>query len=199
MYGLAVVSELAIIALVAGSFAATNLDNLTVLVSWMLAGTIPAAAIARGYAIATVVVLVVSTLMGFSANLIPVEFIGFLGVFPIGLGIHSLIRQVRGGSDETGSGTGNRAVLGVGATLTANSVDSIIVFSPLLSDSTTIVDLYIATAFVIVATAWFWMAKVACRNVSRLGNVTRIAGWIAPFIMIYVGVYILMNTATDVV
>ena len=48
-------NELTIIALVAGSFAATNMDNLTILVSWMLAGKIPAASIAGGYAIATVV------------------------------------------------------------------------------------------------------------------------------------------------
>ena len=31
-------SELTIITLVAGSYAATNMDNLTILVSWMLAG-----------------------------------------------------------------------------------------------------------------------------------------------------------------
>jgi cadmium resistance protein CadD (predicted permease) len=43
------------------------------------------------------------------------------------------------------------------------------------------------------------MAKLVCRRAARLDNVTRIAGWIAPFIMIYVGIYILMNTATDVI
>ena len=192
-------NELTIIALVAGSYAATNMDNLTILVSWMLAGKIPAAGIAGGYAIATGAVLAISTLMGLSANLIPVELIGLLGVFPIGLGIYSLIRQIRGGNDQPGADTGNGAALGVGATLTANSVDSIIVFSPMLADSRSVIDLYIASAFVVVAVAWFWMARIACRHAARLDNVTKIAGWIAPFIMIYVGVYILMNTATDVV
>ena len=40
--------ELTIIALVAGSYAATNMDNLTILISWMLAGKIPFAGIAGG-------------------------------------------------------------------------------------------------------------------------------------------------------
>jgi cadmium resistance protein CadD (predicted permease) len=192
-------NELTIIALVASSYAATNMDNLTILVSWMLAGKISSAGIAGGYAISTVAVLVVSTLMGLSANLIPVELIGLLGVFPIALGFYSLIRQIRGGNDQPDAGTGSGAALGIGATLTANSVDSIIVFSPMLADSQSVIDIYIAAAFVIVAASWFWMARIACRHAARLDNVTRIAGWIAPFIMIYVGIYILMNTATDVI
>lgn len=191
--------ELTIIALVAGSYAATNVDNLTMLVSWMLAGKISPAGIASGYAIATVAVLVVSAILGLSSSVIPVELIGYLGVFPIGLGIYSLIGQIRGGSRQADAEPGSGAALGIAATLTANSADSIIVFSPMLADSMQVIDLYIASAFVAVAAAWFWMAKVASRHAARLDAVTRLAGWIAPLIMIYVGIYILMNTATDVV
>lgn len=192
-------SELTIIALVAGSYAATNMDNLTILVSWMLAGKISFAGIASGYAMATIAVLVSSTILGLSSNVIPVELIGYLGVFPIGLGIYSLIGQIRGGSRQADASTGNAAALGVAATLTGNSADSIIIFSPMLADSKGIVDLYIVSAFVVVAAAWFWMAKVASQRVAKLDAVTNVAGWIAPLIMIYVGIYILMNTATDVV
>jgi len=193
------VSELTIIALVAGSYAATNMDNLTILVSWMLARKISFAGIASGYAMATTAVLVSSTILGLSSNVIPVELIGYLGVFPIGLGIYSLIGQIRGGSRQADANTGNAAALGVAATLTGNSADSIIIFSPMLADSKGIVDLYIVSAFVVVAAAWFWMAKVASQRVAKLDAVTNVAGWIAPLIMIYVGIYILMNTATDVV
>jgi cadmium resistance protein CadD (predicted permease) len=193
------VSELTIIALVAGSYAATNMDNLTILVSWMLAGRIPFAGIAGGYAMATVAVLVVSIALGFSSNVIPVEHIGYLGVFPIGLGVYSLVGQIRGGSRPADADPGNGAAFGIAVTLTANSADSIIIFSPMLADSTTVVDLYIASVFVIVAAAWFWMAKVASRHAAKLDAVTRAAAWIAPFIMIYAGIYILMDTATDVI
>jgi cadmium resistance protein CadD (predicted permease) len=193
------VSELTIIALVAGSYAATNVDNLTILVSWMLAGKISFARIASGYAMATIAVLVVSIILGLSSNVIPVELIGYLGVFPIGLGIYSLIGQIRDRSRRTDTNTGNGAALGVAATLTANSADSIIIFSPMLADSNATIDLYIASAFVVVAAAWFWMAKIASQRAARLDAVTNAAGWIAPLIMIYVGVYILMNTATDVI
>lgn len=192
--------ELTIIALVAGSYAATNIDNLTILISWMLAGKTPFAGIARGYAMATIAVLVGSVTLGLSSNVIPVELIGYLGVFPIGLGIYSLIGQIRGGSRQAADATaGHGAALGVAITLTVNSADSILVFSPMLADSMAIIDLYVVSAFVVVAAAWFWMAKVASQQAAKLDAVTKVAGWIAPFIMIYVGIYILMNTATDVI
>ena len=192
-------SELTIIALVAGAYAATNMDNLTILVSWMLARKISFAGIASGYAMATTAVLVSSTILGLSSNVLPVELIGYLGVFPIGLGIYSLIGQIRGGSRQADANTGNAAALGFAATLTGNSADSIIIFSPMLADSKGIVDLYIVSAFIVVAAAWFWMAKAASQRVAKLGAITNVAGWIAPLIMIYVGIYILMNTATDVI
>jgi cadmium resistance protein CadD (predicted permease) len=69
----------------------------------------------------------------------------------------------------------------------------------MLADSMAIIDLYVVSAFVVVAAAWFWMAKVASQQAAKLDAVTKVAGWIAPFIMIYVGIYILMNTATDVI
>jgi cadmium resistance protein CadD (predicted permease) len=193
------VSELTIIALVAGSYAATNVDNLIILVSWMLAGKTSFTSMTRGYAMATVAVLAISTILGLSSNVIPIQLIGYLGVFPIGLGIYAMIGQIRGGNQQPGADAGNGAALGIATTLTANSSDSIIIFSPMLADSQAIIDLYIASTFVVAATAWFWMAKVASEHTAKLKAVTRVAGWIAPFIMIYVGIYILMNTATDVI
>lgn len=192
-------TELTIITLVAGSYAATNMDNLTILVSWMLAGKISSAGIAKGYAIATVAVLAISFLLGLSSNVIPIELIGYLGVIPIGLGIYTLIGQIRGVSQQDDSDAGNGAALGVAATLLANSADTIIIIFPMLADSQAIIDLYIVSAFVVAAAAWFWMAKIASQQAAKLDAVTRVAGWIAPLIMIYVGVYILMDTATDVI
>lgn len=192
-------SELTIIALVAGSYAATNVDNLTLLVSWMLAGKTSSAGLAGGYALANVVVLIIAIILGLSSNVIPVQLIGYLGVIPIGLGIYSLVGQFRGQAQTANTRAKKGAVLGVAATLAANSVDSIIIFAPMLADSKASIDPFIGFAFVLVAAAWFWMAKVASRHAARLDAVTTAAGWIAPLIMIYVGIYILMNTTTDVV
>lgn len=192
-------NELAIIAMVAGTYVATNVDNLTIVVSWMLAGNVPGASIAKGYAMATISVLVISTILGLSSYAIPLSLIGYLGIIPIGLGAWSLLMQFRGGGEQVEAVTGSGAALGIGATLTANSVDSIIIFSPLLADSQAVIDVYIASTFAVVAGAWFWLAKWFSRHAAKLDLVTKVAGWLAPFIMIYVGIYILTDTGTDVI
>jgi len=192
-------SELTIIVLVVGSYAATNMDNLTLVVSWMLAGKTSAAGLASGYALASLAVLVIAILLGLSSSVIPVKLIGLLGVIPAGLGIYSLIGQFRGAGEATAAHSGSSAALAIAATLTANSVDSIIIFAPMLADTRASIDPFIAVAFLGAAGAWYWLARVASHHVARLKTVTKAAGWIAPLIMIYVGVYILMNTATDVV
>ena len=192
-------SELPIIALVVGSYAATNIDNLTLVVSWMLAGKTSAFGLASGYALATFAVLVIAIVLGLSSSVIPIKLIGFLGFIPIGLGIYSLMGQCRGEEESKAAYSKSGAALGIAATLTANSVDSIIIFAPMLADTKASIDPFIAVAFCAVAGAWFWLAKVASHHAARLNAITKAAGWIAPLMMIYVGIYILLNTATDVV
>ena len=190
--------ELTIIVLVATSYVATNIDNLIILVSYMLSGRVSLAAIAGGYAIATAAVLTISVILGLSSNFMPVGVIGYLGIAPIGLGVYLLIAQFKGESEQADTGTNNAAAVGIGLTLTGNSADSILIFAPLLADSKTTIDFYIASTFIGVAAAWFWIARIASQRAAKLKTVQKLAGWVAPFIMIGAGTYILMNTATDV-
>ena len=87
----------------------------------------------------------------------------------------------------------------VATALFANSVDTMLVFSPLLADSAATVDPLIVASYLLVAIAWFMVAWLFSRNAARLARVSMIAQWLAPLIMIAVGLYILDNTATDVV
>jgi len=192
--------QITIIFLALGSYAATNIDNLALLVGWMLSGQVARAQLMAGYAIGALVILAASTLLGLSSSAIPVEWIGFLGVVPIGLGLYTLFGQIRRPEDPgTIESRGHAAVVGIATTLIANSVDTIVVFAPLLADSRVDVDYKILTTFIVVAALWYALAAAMSGQAARLQVVVRIAGWIAPFIMITVGIYILLNTATDVV
>jgi cadmium resistance protein CadD (predicted permease) len=74
-----------------------------------------------------------------------------------------------------------------------------VVFAPLLADSSSEIDYLIVSGFIIVAALWFQLASFLSHHAARLELITRLAGWLAPFIMISVGIYILVDTATDVV
>lgn len=190
-------ADMTVIALVTSSFVATNVDNLLILVAWMLGGRLATRRLLGAYSLAAAAVLLVALLFGTVSNLLPVQYLGYLGIIPVLLGLKMLAERFQ--ANEAVSEKKALSSVAVATALFANSVDTILVFAPLLADSAASVDPLIAASYVLVAGAWFAVAWWFSRNVARLARVTMIAQWVAPLIMIAVGLYILDNTATDVV
>ena len=185
--------------LVAATYIATNIDNLLLLVAWLLAHRGSPWRIAVGFSLAAIAVLAASWGLALSANFIPVEYVGYLGIVPMLLGLKILIDLLRhrsSGSSGPAGSTMSPATIAV--SLFANSVDTMLVFAPLLADSSDAADFRIVTAYLLVAAAWFGVAYFFSRHARRLRAVVATGQWIAPLVMIAVGFYILNNTATDV-
>ena len=185
---------------VALAFASTNMDNLLLLVSWLFAGAMPAGRLFAGYGLGMLGVLAVSVLMGLAGYLFPIEYLGYLGVIPMLLGLRLLIGNLSHAFPGTGaepSAVGG--VLAVAATQLSNGVDTVLVFAPLLADSRLLFDAQIALLFVILFCLWFLLARVISLRARRLPAIERLGRWLAPVVMIGVGFYILSNTATDMV
>lgn len=186
--------------MVALAFASTNMDNLLLLVSWLLAGAMPASRLFAGYGLGMLGVLAVSVLMGLAGYLFPIEYLGYLGVIPMLLGLRLLIGNLSHaapGDDALPSAAGG--VFAVAATQLSNGVDTVLVFAPLLADSRLLFDAQIAVLFVILFCLWFLLARLLSLHASRLPAIERLGRWLAPVVMMGVGFYILSNTATDMV
>jgi cadmium resistance protein CadD (predicted permease) len=196
------VSALTIIVVAAGTFAATNVDNLVLLVGWMLSGRVPRHHIFMGYALGMTLLLVIAFGLGFSSDAIPVEYLGYLGVIPILLGVKMLLdlrREANVAIDNLQGPSLKGSILAIASTQLANGVDTILVFSPLLADSRGDIDYLIVGCFAVMVAAWFGVARFLTLHTSRLRGVTLAGKWLAPVVMILVGLYILDNTATDLV
>jgi cadmium resistance protein CadD (predicted permease) len=193
-------NAMTILILVASGFAATNLDNFLLLVGWMLSGRASSGRLLIAYAIAVVAVLLASLAFGLSANAIPVNYIGYLGLVPVVLGLKLLADQLRGRSQGLSSqGTGGFSVGAIATTWFSNSVDTMLVFAPLLADSNATTDRTIVPAYLAMAVAWFLAARLFSKRAARLRRVVMAAQWLTPLIMIAIGFYILDNTLTDVI
>ena len=193
-------NAMTIFILVASGFAATNLDNLLLLVGWMLSGRASLGRLAVAYSVAAVAVLLASLAVGLSANAIPVNYIGYLGLVPILLGMKLLAGRFRDrGHDPSSEDTGGFSVGAIATTLFSNSVDTMLVIAPLLADSSARTDRMIVAAYLATAIAWFLAARLFSRRARRLRRVTTAVQWLTPLIMIAVGFYILDNTMTDVI
>jgi len=81
----------------------------------------------------------------------------------------------------------------------SNGVDTILVFAPLFADSLLQVDFSIAVAFLVSAIAWYLLAAYIGQGARQVEAIARYGAWLAPLVMIVLGLYILDNTVTDLV
>lgn len=192
-------SSVTIIALAAGSFLASNVDNALILSGWLLAGHLSTRKVAAGYALAALITLCLSATLGYVLNVLPIQYIGFLAIVPILLGVKLIAEQVRQGPDTVGASRSVFSTLSVAIILLASSVDTVLVFAALFADSNPASDVLVAAGFLLAAAGWFVFVHKLTQSAARLRRISSAAQWLAPAMMIIVGSYIFLNTATDVV
>ena len=86
------------------SFIGTTLDNLLMLTLLRASGT-AARDIALGFLLGSIVVLLLCAAGTGLASVLPVTYLGYLGIVPVGLGVAGLAAALRGGqaTDRGGS------------------------------------------------------------------------------------------------
>jgi cadmium resistance protein CadD (predicted permease) len=192
---------IALLGLVAIAFASTNMDNLLVLVGLQVSGRLTRGQLFRGYTLGMFGILIVSLLLGLVGYLFPLEYLGYLGIIPILVGLKLLVGEWRrddgDGVEEVAAMSGS--IFAVAATQLSNGVDTVLVFAPLLADSLLKFDMAITALFLVMILLWFGLAQLLSHHLGRLSLVDRLGRWLAPVVMIGVGLYILSNTSTDLI
>ncbi len=175
------------------TYVATNADNFLALVGLAAHQGRPRPIIV-GYGIATIAVLLLATSFALLAYLIPTGSLRYLGIVPIAIGLRLLTMSNAG---EAISLPGRLTVASVTTVLAANSVDSIAAFGPLFTESETIVRVSLISGYLVAASIMIWAVFHVSRSASKWMGDSRALHFLAPTIMIVVGVYILFNTGTD--
>ena len=195
-------SILLIIPIAAGAFLATNLDNFALLLTFLARYRQRMLVVASAYLIGISLLGGVAYAIGHVATIVPVEYIGLLGLAPVGLGVAGVFKLL---SDAPGTGSireqspgGSRtAFLATLASQLGNGTDTIITFASLFADSDRVADTLIVLTFVAMMLIFLASAHYAIRHPAVEALLERYAHRITPFILIIVGTYILANTATD--
>ncbi len=173
----------------------TNLDNLAVLLGLMLVMDHKRAVAGFAMAQAIVLSLVFAVAIGVSQSGLP-GWIGYLGLIPLALGLRGIWQQFSGAERQADGPKG--AVTSVVTLFLSLSVDSFAVMTPLLADSAPVFRLVALIgaicAAVLLASVAAWGAPYAQNLGPRVARLDRIA----PYIMVCVGLYILLNSPTDV-
>ena len=196
-------SLILIVPVAVGAFVATNLDNLALLAALLARYRHRALIVGAAY-FASVLTLGLSGYgIGRAAEFVPVNYLGWLGLIPIGLGLVGVINLFRENmpshtTREQALGGGGAAFLATLASQLGNGVDTILTFGALFADSNRASDTLIGITVAAMTVLFFAGARYAVGHAALEKSIEKYAQRITPFILIIVGAYIVADTATDV-
>ena len=168
---------IAALVLVPFAYAATNIDNLLIMAT-LSAGSGKRTHLVAGFLVASAGVLLIASSAAFIERLVPPEVLGYLGLVPLAR---------------------STAWPAVALLLFANSGDTIFAVGPLFAESDNDARLGLVIGFVLVASVWLLLILNISERVARSGVLSRLGPRLAPWMMILVGLYILSDSATDLV
>ncbi|MCE8522721.1 hypothetical protein KBY24_14535 [Ruegeria pomeroyi] len=186
--------EISFILSVALAHAATNLDNLAVMLA--LSPSVGRTRCVTAYLLTQLVYLGISGIAGAAAIHLLGSWIGYLGLIPIGLGLFALWQKdpsdAAAASMKSGS-TGKLMTIFAGL-----GIDTLVVISLLLGDSSNgwrgLIYIGALTSLSFLALAFLWLST-SRKGAAILVQLT----WLTPYVLIAVGVYILLDSPTDMI
>jgi cadmium resistance protein CadD (predicted permease) len=193
---------LTIIAIAASAFIGTNLDNLVLLMALYSRYDQKAGIVTSGYFAGMLLIGTICIVIGEAGEFFPLSYLGMLGVIPIFIGVVALIKLFLGKNKHEPHDTSvkhNHLAIFMAVLMTqlGNGADSIITFSVLYADSTDRSDYLIILTFLGMICLFAWLAYYSLKH-RRLSEIlVKYGHYVTPFILILVGVYILLNTASD--
>ncbi len=174
----------------------TNIDNLAALLALSLVvGKWRAIA---GYVAAQAVILVLAMAVAIGSEQLVPSNVGLLGLIPIGLGLRGLWQQFRNEditpAEPFSSGS---SFLMTSLLFLGLSMDSFAVMAPLLADSTPLFR-FSALVGAVLAVLALGAAGLALAHTARsAGPWTLRFERLAPYVMVLAGIYVLLDSGTD--
>ncbi|MZR32178.1 cadmium resistance transporter [Sneathiella litorea] len=185
------------------AFLSTSLDNLFLLVTLSLHSKYGAAKVRLGYLLAIVVMIGVCLIFAQGVQQLPSQYIPYIGLVPLGLGLHELWQLIKRGISKAEkkpdiASNYSGSFLTVALIMFTHSWDSIAVLAPLLSDTRPGLLGWMVTSVLLAATVLTLGAQKATGHPRFRGLLELYAPKVLPFLLIGVGLYILTNTPTDI-
>jgi cadmium resistance protein CadD (predicted permease) len=191
--------ELVVTAIAA--FIATNLDDLLVLT--LLFGTrrMTNSSIMLGQYAGILALVIISMAASVLGYFIDVRYFGFMGFFPIGLGLVQFYRHVRRREEEAPQldklpVTGDRLaqIAGVASLTIGNGGDNISVYTPLFAVAGVQEYLVYFMVFMIMIALWCWLGYWLARHPVSASVLGRYGYIVNPLVFAAIGLYIVFES-----
>ena len=180
---------------IALGYAATNLDGLLLFIA--LAAANGNRRTITGYLIAQATVILASFAVSAGAFVLPVGMIGLLGLIPIGLGGYMLWQDFRQKVSPTPVARAGASTVALATTFIAVSLDTFVLMAAFFADSAPIFDIRVFIGGVLAIIGLLFVGTAMAKTMQTYEGITQRMTRLAPFVMIAAGIYILLDTSTD--
>ena len=140
--------------------------------------------------------ILLSVLGAFGLQFLPQQYIGYLGLIPIGLGIKEIFVAITSRktdeADETAEKSSNKT-LNTALITMANGADNIGVYVPLFAGFTVWEILLTVCVFLILIAAWCFLGKLLANLPVIRNAIAKYKTVIVPTVYIALGIYVLLK------
>jgi cadmium resistance protein CadD (predicted permease) len=175
------------------AFVATNVDDLFLLL--VLYGQSRFRTLVAGQYIGFVAIVVASWVISRGALLLRREWIGLLGVAPFAIGLKGLL-SLRRRDPSDPPDTAKMGVWPIAAVTIADGGDNLAVYAPLFARRTWSELAPILVVFAVMVPIWCALAARLARLPGLASTLQRWGYWVAPLVLLGLGVYIFIAEGT---
>jgi len=193
---------LAVVAIMAATFVATSFDNLVLLIAFLGDARYRWGSVVVGYVVSSTLVTAVAWGLSEIADQAPAQYLGYLGLIPIAIGLNEGLKLVRRRAEVPATSPGAvaaKGILSVGAVMVAASGDTFAALFALFTDTADSYTIPMLAAVASAALAWCGLAVWLFSHPPLERILSGTARYVLPFLLIGIGVYILLDSGTDVI
>jgi cadmium resistance protein CadD (predicted permease) len=176
-------------------FVATNLDDVFLLIAFFADPALKTRQILIGQYVGMAALYAASVVASLTALVIPVVYIGLLGLIPIGMGVFQL-REFWSDDDKDEPQTARGGALAVAAITVASGGDNIAVYTPVFALRTLGEILAIGCVFAVLVALWVGGAHWLARHPTLGLPIGRWGHRVVPFVLIAIGVIVFVESRT---
>jgi cadmium resistance protein CadD (predicted permease) len=194
---------ISLIALAVAAFAATNVDNLFVLLAFVAEARGHKRRVIAGQYVGSLALIVIALGLAAMLQSLPQGYVGMLGVLPIGVGLSKAWTRFgrRGAAQEDAAPTTPPVEAGsawwtVAGVAMANGSDNVAVYVPLYAGHSRIDCALISLIFVVMIGIWCAGAVWLVNHPLLGAPIRRYGTALLPFVLLVIGVSVIVENGT---
>lgn len=183
-----------------GLFAATNIDDIVVLMVLFLAsrrGKPRPWQIVAGQYLGFITLVVISVVAALGLTIIPDAWVGLLGLIPLTIGIWTLVRGLRrnhADDDDEEAKITAVGLWGVAGITIANGADNISLYTPIFRTSAPADVAVMIGVFLLLVAVWCGAGRLIGTHKAVTDALERVEHWLVPAVFIGLGLFIVMES-----